>query len=161
MSSDPPEAKPGPSVVTAIAVGIVLFGLYVLFVGSISVNEAIAGGISTALAVAWWAGIGRRDGVRFAGWLPAMRPVGDALLALPRATARVAGQLLHVVLRGGPEGAVAYRREADSAWASAERPVERAFGLIAASLSPDSYILREDGGDKGILDHALARGSDS
>ncbi len=136
----------------------VLFGLYVLFVGSISINEAIAGALSTIVATLWWIRIGRMNGVRFAGWLAAMRPLGGALAALPGATIKVGRQLVGVIVRGGPPGAVAYRREEDSAWASADRPAERAFGLIAASLSPDSFIVREDGGDKGTLDHALARG---
>jgi hypothetical protein len=157
MSSDPPAGPSRPSLPSLIAGAAVLFGLYVLCVGSISVNEALAGALSTGLAILWWVRIGRLNGVRFAGWFPAMRPLGGALLALPGATAKVAGQLARVVIRGAPQGAVAYRRESDSAWATAERPAERAFGLIAASLSPDSFILRDDGGDRGILDHALAR----
>lgn len=155
MSSDQPEQS--PALATAVVVCVVLFGLYVLFVGSISVNEAIAGGLSTILATLWWVRIGRMNGVRFAGWLAAMRPLASALVTLPGATMKVARQLGGVVVRGAPPGAVAYRREEDSTWAFADRPAERAFGLIAASLSPDSYIVREDGGDKGTLDHALAR----
>ncbi len=157
MSSDPPAAPTRLSLLSLIAGAAVLFGLYVLCVGSISINESLAGALSTGLAILWWVRIGRMNGVRFAGWFPAMRPLGGALLALPGATAKVAGQLVRVVIRGGPPGAVAYRRGTDSAWATAERPAARALGLIAASLSPDSFILRDDGGDQGILDHALGR----
>lgn len=157
MSSDPPARPSRLSLASIVAGGAVLFGLYVLCVGSISVNEALAGALSTGLAILWWVRTGRMNGVRFAGWFPAMRPLGGALLALPGATAKVAGQLARVVIRGGPPGAVAYHREKDDAWATAERPAERAFGLIAASLSPDSFIVSDDGGDQGVLDHALAR----
>lgn len=156
MSSDQPDET--PTLATAVVVCVVLFALYVLFVGSISVNETIAGGLSTILATLWWVRIGRMNGVRFAGWLAAMRPLGGALAALPGATLKVGRQLVGVIVRGGPPGSVAYRPEGESAWASADRPAERAFGLIAASLSPDSFIVREDEGDKGTLDHALARG---
>ncbi len=135
----------------------VLFGLYLLFSGSVGIDELIAGSGSALVGCVWWARAGRIGGKRFDHWFPALRPLGGALLMLPGATVRVGAQLLSVVVRGTPEGSVAYRRGTDSDWATADRPAERAYGLIAASLSPDTFILRDDGGDGGIVDHALAR----
>lgn len=136
---------------------LVLMGLYILFVGSLSLNEAMAGAASALLASLWWARTGRIGGKHFDGWFSALRPLTGALLAMPAATVKVGGQLVGVVLRGVPQGTVAYRRGADSTWASSDKPAERAYGLIATSLAPDSYILRDDEGNGGVLDHALAR----
>ena len=140
-----------------MGVWAVLFALYVLFVGSLSLNEGLVGAASAAISCLWWAKAGRIGGKRFDGWASALRPLGGALVALPAATMTVAHQLVMVVLRGGPDGAVAHRSGNDNAWAHADRPADRACGLIAASLAPDTYIVRDDGGDGGILDHALAR----
>jgi len=136
---------------------LVLMALYILFVGSLSLNEAMAGATSALLASLWWARVGRIGGKHFDGWFTALRPLGGALLALPAATMKVGAQLVGIVLRGVPQGDVAYRSGADSAWARSDEPAERAYGLIATSLSPDSYILRDDEGDGGVLDHALTR----
>lgn len=156
------RGTPPPPTVARLALGlafvwVALFGIYVLFVGSLSVNEALAGGGSVTFACLWWARSGRITGKHFNGWLMALRPLGGALAGLPGGTAKVAGQLAAVAFHGGPQGGVAYRRGADNGWASSDWPAERAYGLIATSLSPDSYIVRDDEGDRGILDHALDR----
>jgi hypothetical protein len=134
----------------------VLFGLYMLFAGSLSLTEAGTGAVCAGLGALWWARAGRTGGTHFSGWTRSLRPVWDALLAMPGATARVGGRLVGAALRGGPPGSVAYRRDADSAWATADTPAERALGLIGASLAPDTYVLRENGGDGGIVEHSLS-----
>ncbi len=134
----------------------VLFGLYMLFAGSLSLDEAGVGAACAGAGGLWWARAGRTGGTHFSGWTRSLRPVWDALVAMPGATVRVGGQLVGAVLRGGPPGSVAYRRDADSAWAQADTPAERALGLIGASLAPDTYVLRENGGDGGIVDHSLS-----
>ena len=155
---DPPSPRRGYPFLRFAGVWAVLFALYVLFVGSLSLNEAIVGTASAALACLWWAKAGRVGGKQVDGWASALRPLGGALVALPGATMTVARQLVTVVLSGGPDGAVAHKSPKDAPWAHADAPAERAYGLIAASLSPDAYIVREDEGDGGLLDHALARG---
>lgn len=149
-------ARPGRFALAIAAVWAVLFGLYVMFSGTLSLNEAVTGAGASALACVWWAFAGRKGGMRFSGWLRYLSLIGQAVLGLPRATATVAGQLGRIAVHGGPPGVVAYERDADSAWAYADAPAERALGLIAASLAPDSYVLREKGGDAGIVEHSLA-----
>jgi hypothetical protein len=154
----PGDASPirGRFALRLAVVWAVLFGLYLLFAGSLGLGEAGAGAVSAGLGSLWWARAGRTGGIHFSGWTRSLGPVWKAVAAMPAATARVGGQLVGAVLRGGPPGIVAYRRDADSAWASADTPAERAFGLIGASLAPDTYVLRENGGDGGIVEHSLS-----
>lgn len=149
-------ARPGRFALAIAVVWVVLFGLYLMFSGTFSLNEAMTGAGASALSCVWWGFAGRGGGIRFSGWIRYLSPIGQAILALPGATAKVAGQLARIALQGGPPGAVAYERGAESAWAHGEAPAERALGLIAASLAPDSYVLREKGGDAGIVEHSLA-----
>lgn len=148
--------RPGDFALVIAVIWVILFALYILFAGSLDLNEGIAGAAAAALGCIWWAFAGRRGGMRFSGWIVSLRPIGDAIVALPRATARVAGQLVRAAIGGAPPGTVTYERDADSAWTRADRPAGRALGLIAASLAPDSYVLREKGGDAGIVTHTLA-----
>jgi hypothetical protein len=156
MASDDASSMSGHFALRLSFVWAVLFGLYMLFAGSFSLDEAGAGAVCAGFGALWWARAGRTGGTHFSGWTRSLRPVWDALLAMPGATARVGGRLVGVVLRGGPPGSVAYKRDADSAWAQADTAAERALGLIGASLAPDTYVLRENGGDGGIVDHALS-----
>lgn len=156
MSSPSTTARPGHFALVLAVVWVELFALYILFAGSFSLNEGMVGAASAALGCIWWAFAGRSGGLRFSGWTASLRPVGHAVLALPGATARVGGQLVRAVIRGDTSGIVAYERDTGSAWANADSPAERALGLIAASLAPDSYVLREKGGDAGIVTHSLA-----
>jgi hypothetical protein len=156
MASGDASSMSGHFALRLAVVWAVLFGLYMLFAGSLSLDEAVTGAACAGVGSVWWARAGRTGGIHFSGWTRCLGPVGKALAAMPGATVRVGGQLVGAVLRGGPPGSVAYRRDADSAWADAETPAERALGLIGASLAPDTYVLREHGGDGGIVDHALS-----
>lgn len=143
---------------TTASAWVVLFALYMLFAGSVSLDEAATGAAAATLACLWWAFGGRRGGMRFDGWTRHLGPLGRAVLALPAATARVAGHLVLPIRRREPPGTTAFERDADSAWAVADAPAERALGLIAKSLAPDSFVLREKGGDAGIVEHRLSSG---
>lgn len=160
MSSASATAKPGHFALTTAAAWVVLFALYMLLAGAFSLDEAATGAAAATLACIWWAFGGRRGGMRFAGWTRQLGPIARAVLALPGATARVAGQLVHHIRYGRPPGRTLYERDADGAWANADLPAERALGLIAKSLAPDSFVLREKGGDSGIVEHRLAGGGD-
>ncbi|MCJ2013042.1 hypothetical protein [Methylobacterium sp. J-076] len=148
--------RPGHFALALAVAWVTLFAFYLMFAGSVSLNEAGTGAAAATLACIWWAFGGRRGGMRFSGWPSALGPLWRATVGLPAATAKVAGQLARAAIRGAPPGTVDYERDADSAWATAEAPAERALGLIAASLAPDSYVLREKGGDAGIVTHSLA-----
>ena len=161
MPSASATARPGHFALAALAAWVILFALYLLFAGSVSLDEAGTGAAAATLACIWWAFGGRRGGMRFAGWLYHLAPLGRAVAALPGATARVAGQLVHHIRYGRPPGRTVYERDSDSAWANADTPAEQALGLIAKSLAPDSYVLREKGGDTGIVEHRLSGGGEA
>ncbi len=156
MSQPSTALKPGHFALTTAAAWLVLFALYMLFAGSFSLDEAATGAGAATLACIWWALGGRGGGMRFSGWTGFLSPVWQSLLALPGATFHVGRQLLGFVLHGAPPGRTTYERDADSAWAMADAPAERALGLIAKSLAPDSFVLREKGGDAGIVEHSLS-----
>jgi len=160
MSSASAAVRPGHFALTTAFAWVVLLALYMLFAGSFSLDEAATGAAAATLACLWWAFGSRRGGMRFAGWTGQLGSIGRAILTLPRATGRVAGQLVHHIRYGRPPGRTLYERDADSAWANAEAPAERALGLIAKSLTPDSFVLREKGGDAGIVEHRLSGGGD-
>lgn len=156
--SSAPAARTGHFALTTAFAWVVLLALYMLFAGSFSLDEAATGAAAASLACLWWALGGRRGGMRFTGWTRHLAPIAGAILTLPAATVRVAGQLVHTIRHGEPPGTTAYERDADSAWAMADAPAERALGLIAKSLAPDSFVLREKGGDAGIVEHRLSSG---
>lgn len=161
MASNSAAARPGHFALAALIAWVVLFALYLLLAGSTSLDEAATGAAAATLACIWWAFAGRRGGMRFGGWAHHLAPLGHAVIALPGATARVAGQLNHHILYGRPPGRTVYERDSDSAWANADTPAEQALGLIAKSLAPDSFVLREKGGDAGIVEHRLSGGGEA
>ncbi|MFC6790140.1 hypothetical protein ACFQE0_11235 [Methylobacterium komagatae] len=156
MSQPSAATKPGHFALTTAAAWVVLFALYMLLAGSLSLDEAATGAGAATLACIWWAVGGRGGGMRFSGWTGFLGPIWRSLIALPGATIRVGRQLLGFVLHGAPPGHTTYERDAASAWATADAPAERALGLIAKSLAPDSFVLREKGGDAGIVEHSLS-----
>ncbi len=161
MSSDSAAANHRLFALTAAAAWVVLFALYLLFAGSFSLDEAATGAAAATLACLWWALGGRRGGMRFAGWTRHLGPhrQGDPRPARRDGAGGGATRPPHPLRPpAGPDPLRAGRR---SAWAVADTPAERALGLIAKSLAPDSFVLREKGGDAGIVEHRLSGGGDA
>lgn len=141
-----------------IAIWVALFLTYMVFAGSVSVNEGIAGVGCASLATLWWWGVGRRGGTHFHFDRRALRPVGPAILDMPRRTIEVGIRLIEVVLGRAGGGTTRERSASDLPWATPDgdvAPAARAVGLLAASLAPDSYVLTLDRAHGTVATHAL------
>lgn len=141
-----------------VAIWIALVSTYLVFAGSVSVNEGLAAVGCASLATLWWWGVGRRGGTRFHFGLPTLRPLGPAILDMPRRTAQVGIHLLGAVLGRAGGGGTRERSAAGLSWATPEgdtAPATRAVGLLAASLAPDSYVLTLDRAHGTVTTHAL------
>lgn len=139
----------------AVAIWIALALAYLVFAGSVSLNEGLAGIACASLGTAWWWAVGRRGGVRFRFDRAALRPLGPAILGLPRQTVRVGLGLMRAVLGRSGGGATRERSAATIAWARSESSAARAVGLFAASLAPDSYVLTLDREHGTVATHVL------
>ena len=141
-------------------VWIVLAGTYVLFVGSFGTNEAIACAASASLAALWWHQVARRGGTRFAIPPGAVTAIARAAAGLPARTAWVAARLAGACLGVDGSGSSRTRPLSASGWPGAtargdEGATGRALGLLAASLAPDSYVLRLNTARRDIVEHTL------
>ncbi|MEE7492583.1 hypothetical protein [Methylobacterium oryzae] len=151
------------------AIWVVLTVTYMVFAGSVSLNEGLAAVGCASLGTLWWWSVGRRGGLRFRFDRESLRPLAPAILAMPRQTARVGLHLLRAVLGragGGATrersaaggGATRERSAADLAWATPDgeaAPATRAVGLLTASLAPDSYVLTLDRVHGTVVTHGL------
>ncbi|MDP4003470.1 hypothetical protein [Methylobacterium sp. NEAU K] len=111
-----------------------------------------------SLGTAWWWASARRGTVRFHFGRAPLRPLGPAILGLPRQTARVAIHLAKALIERSDGGTTWERTGSDVAWArptGESAPAARAVGLLAASLAPDSYVLTLDRAHGTVTMHAL------
>ncbi|TXN82812.1 hypothetical protein FV234_08665 [Methylobacterium sp. WL8] len=145
----------------AAAIWIALDFAYLVFAGTVSVNECVAAIVCATLATAWWWGVGRRGGVRFHFDRAAFRPLGAAILGLPRQTTRAGRDLVEALRADGAGGRICKQSVAELAWATPNgptAPAARAIGLLAASLAPDSFVLVLDRAHGTVATHALGDG---
>lgn len=142
----------------AVAIWVLLALTYMIFAGSLSVNEGLAMVVCATLGTAWWWVVGRRGGVRFRFDRASLRPLGPAVLGLARQTGRVGLHLARAVIGRAEGGAIREQSAATAAWArphGATASATRAVGLLAASLAPDSYVLSLDREHGTVATHAL------
>ncbi|TXM67277.1 hypothetical protein FV226_22250 [Methylobacterium sp. WL12] len=145
----------------AAAIWIALDFAYLVFAGTVSVNECVAAIVCATLATAWWWGVGRRGGVRFHFDRAAFRPLGAAIQDLPRQTARAGRHLVEALRADGAGGRICEQSVAELAWVTPRgpaAPAARAVGLLAASLAPDSFVLVLDRAHGTVATHALGDG---
>ncbi|MGT2480121.1 hypothetical protein ACU4GR_17660 [Methylobacterium oryzae CBMB20] len=141
------------------AIWVVLTVTYMVFAGSVSLNEGLAAVGCASLGTLWWWSVGRRGGLRFRFDRESLRPLAPAILAMPRQTARVGLHLLRAPFSGAPAAArpasgapptsPGPRRTVEAA------PATRAVGLLTASLAPDSYVLTLDRVHGTVVTHGL------
>ncbi|MDP4024183.1 hypothetical protein Q8W71_16260 [Methylobacterium sp. NEAU 140] len=152
------DQSTGSRILHRAAVWIVLAAVYLLFAGSVSLNEALAGAVCASLGTLWWDRAARRGGLSFRVALPALRPLAEAALGLPRRTLRVGARLARALVDGRDLGTVERRTAAGIPWTRAEgpeAPAVRAFGLLGASLAPDSYVMHLDTEHGQVMCHVL------
>lgn len=142
----------------AVAIWLLLALTYLVFAGSLSVNEGLAMVGCATLGTAWWWVVGRRGGVRFRFDRAVLRPLGRAVLGMARQTVRVGLHLVRAVL-GRAEGGATHAQGAPAlAWARPDgetASATRAVGLLSASLAPDSYVLTLDRAHGTVTTHVL------
>ncbi len=158
MRAGPISSVKDRSTRDAVAIWIALALAYLVFAGSLSVNEGLATLVCATLGTAWWWVAGRRGGVRFRFDGAVLRPLGPALLGMPRQTARAGRHLIKALLGRAAGGATRDRSAAEIPWATPHgdtAPAVRAVGLFAASLAPDSYVLTLDREHGTVATHAL------
>lgn len=134
------------------------FGAYLLFAGQVdSMHELMVGAVLASGAAVWAWLIRRCSGRRFAlsrqhavVWL-------KAIIRLFPASAKVFGMLLKAAARGGSPGrAVTW----PFLWGGEDDPTQRtrrASVVLAASLAPDSFVVRAEPQQEQALIHTLLR----
>jgi len=131
-----------------------LFGLYLLFVGSTSRPEVLAGLMASGIAIAGhvrtWAVAHRRVRVE-APWLWL---AGRIVVALMRDTALVAGGLIRTLL-GGKAGGGMTLQPFDSGDFTPVAAARRGFAMLAASVAPNGYVIEVQEPPRGMLMHAF------
>ncbi len=145
--------RPVPAPIMAVANTVAGFGLYLLFAGQVSTSE-LATGAGVAVAAAGWTLAARAGHGR---WLAVgadhLAPWGRALAELPWATLRTAGALVAALFGRAPQSEAApfVHGPADAAADNGRR----ATAVLAASLAPDSFVVRTPQGEDRALIHRI------
>ncbi|QGY03811.1 hypothetical protein MMSR116_19370 [Methylobacterium mesophilicum SR1.6/6] len=142
----------------AAAIWAALALAYIVFAGSVSLNEGFAAIGCATLGTAWWWAVGRRGGTRFHFGRQTLRPLGPAIRDMPRQTLRIGMSLVKAVLGREAVGTIRAQSAAEVTWATPSgdtAPAARAVGLLAASLAPESYVLTLDRAHGTVTTHVL------
>lgn len=141
--------------VAAIVAWCLAFAGYLLFAGQFSAHELAVAAVLACGATAWAQAIRRCAPRHFAfSWRHLyvwLRAIGSAVPA----TLRIFGVLARVALVGGSPG----RANATAVMRGAEDDprdrARRASAVLAASLAPDSFVVRAEPGHDEVLIHTL------
>ncbi len=140
----------------AAGVSCALFGLYLLFAGTVGATELGAGLAATAL-VTGLATVVHRGRTRRLRLVPPARVLLRPLLGVITDSGRVGTVLLRAVLRrpAGQAGQVVRQsfRQGGENPADAGR---RGIVVLAASLAPNGYVLHVPAGEDAMVLHRLA-----
>lgn len=140
--------------IALLCVWACLLATYLLFAGSVSADEVVAGALCAASAVLWWVATRRTSAHTFAFgpgcWAAAWR----ALRGLPGATLSVATMVLRT-RAGGQVGEVTSCFFDNGRRTDPSDGGRRAIGVLAASLAPDSFVLRTPVERDEIIIHAV------
>lgn len=138
-----------------IVIWCVAFGSYLLFAGTISVNEVITGGVVATLAAAWAYLMSDCSRRRFSAHGEQIVPCLRAIGGLGPATVRTAAVLARAALRGGSPGRAGrgpFHFGLDDDPAARSR---RALAVLCASLAPDRFVVHLDRRRNDAVMHAV------
>lgn len=142
---------------------ILLAGTYLAFVGSLSLAEAGAALLCGGLGAVWTWQLARCGDRHLHVPVAGLGKLGSAFLKLPGETASVATRLLRAALRGDVSGEDRAVAPSDAAHCplsgdDPETAYARAVSVLAASLAPDSYVLRLEPERGRVLVHTILPG---
>ncbi|WP_210245081.1 hypothetical protein [Methylobacterium haplocladii] len=138
----------------------VLTGVYLGLAGSLSAEEVGAAVICGGLGAIWVRQLGRCGDHHLMIRPAALKPLLTALARLPGETLRVGLRLLRAVVRGDVAGEDRAVQPAQAAHCplnedGPQTAGTRAVAVLAASLSPDTYVLRLERARGRICVHAI------
>ena len=139
---------------SAVIHAVLGLGLYLLFAGQVSHNELVTGGLLAVVAAGWALALRASCGARFTVSAAHLRPWLRSLGAIPGAIMRTGWALLAVIAgRASPRTEVSLfiHGPADEPQTNARR----ATAVLAASLAPDSFVVRTLAGKDRVLIHRL------
>lgn len=130
-------------------------GLYLLLAGQVGGIEAGVAVAAGGLGAGWYALTQRCAAQRFVFSREHLRPWWRAVAGLPAATLRTAGALLRAATTGAAADIAVEPAFAAGAAADPRDAARRASAFLAASLSPDSFVVDARPGRATALVHAL------
>ena len=134
-----------------------LLAFYLIMAGQLSLDEVGAGAVCAAAGVLWWSITRRASARTFSFDFESCTATGRACRNLPHGTFAVAAALLRTI-RDGKGGAVATGLFAHGQKVDPADSGRRAVGVIAASLAPDSFVLRTPSARDEIVVHTFPPG---
>ena len=127
---------------------------YLILVGSLSPDEVGVALLLGGLGAGWHAAVLHVGGRRFAFERQAFGHIGRSLAGVPRAILQVGVRLGAAILHGAAGRQVEVPFDTGRQGVPAEVG-RRALVVLAASLAPDSYVLRIPANEGELQGHAL------
>jgi hypothetical protein len=121
-------------------VGCLTFAAYLLFAGTVSVNELITAFLLSSFATVWTAIVRHYSRLRFAPRADAFSHFLRALIRLPAGAGRTGRALMRVAVQGGSPGRSQECRFRYGHTDARDR-TRRALAVIFASLAPDRFVV--------------------
>jgi hypothetical protein len=134
------------------------FGAYLLFAGTLSLDELITGAVLATLAAAWARTISACSWQRFAAAREQIMPVVRALGGVFPATLRTFAILLAVVVRGSSPGRAMATRFSFGLAEDPRQRSRRAIAVLCASLAPDRFVVNVERARAEALIHGIEPG---
>lgn len=129
--------------------------VYLMLAGQLGLSELLTGGILAGLALLWSIVIRRTGGRPFKFSMSHVSPWLRAIGGLFPATARTAATLLRVAAMGGSPGRSVETAFVQGIHDAPEARARRASAILAASLAPDSFVVRSDDARQRALFHGI------
>lgn len=143
---------------TEIGVWIVLTGIYLVLAGQVSGTEAAMAVVGGGLGAAWTRAVRRASPRSYRFEIADGKALWLAVAHLPRATIGVAAAFAGASPSAGP-GRGPSRRFVRGRRADPRAAGRRALAVLAASLAPDSFVLRVPERRDAMRLHALTDGA--
>lgn len=122
---------------------LVAAAAYLLFAGHFSAEELVAAAAIGALGAAWWSLVHRTAEIDLQLKVGAAGAMARAVVGLPLASLRASGRLVAIIF-GAKGGRIVAEPFDTGRQNDAAEVGRRAVALLAASVAPDSFVVRVD-----------------